>query len=35
MSMERGKALEPCTVREEDLTDINRFARTPLKVEEV
>ena len=35
MSMERGKALEPCAVREEDLTDINRFARTPLKVEEV
>ena len=35
MSMERGKALEPCAVREEDLTDINRFARTPLKAEEV
>ena len=30
MSMERGNALEPCAVREEDLTDINRFARTPL-----
>ena len=35
MSMERRKALEPCAVREEDLAEINRFARAPLTAEEV